>query len=76
MNCVACKANLGQGMINHIVDVEGQIIIIKNVPAQVCSQCGEYYLEHQVAINLEHMIEDSKKTRAEVSIINYFDRVA
>jgi YgiT-type zinc finger domain-containing protein len=39
MNCVACKANLGQGMINHIVDVEGQIIIIKNVPAQVCSQC-------------------------------------
>lgn len=76
MNCILCKANLTKGNVNHIVDLGEGIIIIKNVPANVCEQCGEYYVDTQIALKLEAIVEEVKKSRAEVLIINYAEMVA
>lgn len=75
MDCIMCKVELYKGMINHIVDIDGQIII-KNVPANVCRQCGEYYIEHETALKLEEIIEEAKISKAEVTIINFCDKSA
>ena len=32
-----------------MVDLEGSIVIIKNVPSQVCTQCGEVSYSDTVA---------------------------
>jgi len=74
-NCSICKGNLEIGNINHIADLDNFIIIIKNVPAFVCKQCGEYYLEHNVALEIEKIIDNYRENTAEVIIINYFDVV-
>jgi len=58
------------------VDLNDFIIIIKNVPANVCNQCGEYYLDHEVAKEVEHIVENFRENAAEVVIVNYFDLVA
>ena len=63
MNCILCKSNLIKGIVNHIVDFDGHIIIIKGVPANICKQCGEYYLENDVALKLEKIIEETKKIK-------------
>ena len=76
MNCVLCKADLTKGNVNHIVDLGEGIIIIKNVPANICEQCGEYFLDTQTALKLEAIVEEVKKSRAEVLIINYDEMVA
>lgn len=76
MNCILCKANLTKGNVNHIVDLGEGIIIIKNVPANICEQCGEYYVDTQIALKLEAIVEEVKKSRAEVLIINYAEMVA
>lgn len=76
MNCILCKANLTKGNVNHIVDLGEGIIIIKNVPANICEQCGEYYVDTQIALKLETIVEEVKKSRAEVLIINYAEMVA
>lgn len=52
------------------------IIIIKDVPANVCDQCGEYYVDTQTAIKLEEIVEELRKNRAEVLIINYNEMLA
>ena len=75
-NCSMCKGDLEKGNVNHIVDLDNFIIIIKNVPAKVCKQCGEYYLEHKVALEIEKIIDSYRENAAEVIIINYFDLVA
>ena len=75
-NCLMCKGDLEKGNVNHIVDLDNFIIIIKNVPAKVCQQCGEYYLEHKVALEIEKIIDNYRENAAEVIIINYFDLVA
>ena len=76
MNCALCKGSLKKGMVNHIIDLGDGIIIIKNVLANVCNQCGEYYVDTQTAIKLEEIIEELRKNKAEVLIINYNEMVA
>ena len=74
-SCSVCKGNLEKGNVNHIVDLDNLIIIIKNIPANVCKQCGEYYLEQNVALEIEKIINNYRENAAEVIIINYFDVV-
>jgi len=74
--CVMCKGNLDSKLINHIVDLDGHIVIIKNVPAKVCKQCGESFLDHDIAIKVEKLLDDYSDSKVEVLIINFFDKVA
>lgn len=76
MNCALCKVNLKRGKVNHIIDLGDGIIIIKDVPANICDQCGEYYVDTKTAIKLEEIIDELKRNRAEVLIINYNEMVA
>lgn len=76
MNCVLCKGDLVQGRVNHIVDLDGHIIIIKSVPANVCKQCGEYFLENDIALKIEKIVEEAKKNKAEILVINYSEVAA
>ncbi|AJA47866.1 hypothetical protein CPAST_c17960 [Clostridium pasteurianum DSM 525 = ATCC 6013] len=76
MNCILCKANLVQGKVNHIVDLDGHIIIIKGVPANVCKQCGEYFIENDIALKLEKIIEEVIKNKAEIFVVNYSEMAA
>jgi len=76
MDCVVCKGELIKKEINHIVDLDGHIIIVKNVPAEVCRQCGESFFENQVAVRLEKIIDEIKNNKAEITIVNYYDKVA
>lgn len=46
------------------------LILIKNVTANICEQCREYYLDTKTALNLQSIIEDIKKNKAEVFIVN------
>jgi YgiT-type zinc finger domain-containing protein len=71
MNCIFCKSILFKGNVNHIIDFDGHIIIIKGVPANVCKQCGEYYVENNIALKIEKTIEYAKKNNAEILVINY-----
>lgn len=71
MDCVMCKGKLSEGKINHIVDIDNHIIIIKNVPVNVCTQCGEYYVENKIALILEKLIDEVLTNNTEVMIINY-----
>lgn len=76
MKCALCEANLAAGTVNHIMDFKERIIIVKNVPASVCEQCGEYYVDTDTALALESIVEQAKKNKAEVLIVRYNELVA
>ena len=43
MKCFKCKGTMISKNANYILDLDGSIIIIKNVPSLVCDQCGEVF---------------------------------
>ena len=53
MKCFLCKGQLEEQLTNFMIDVDNCFIIVKNVPSQVCSQCGEVSYSDEVAAKLE-----------------------
>jgi YgiT-type zinc finger domain-containing protein len=69
--CIMCKGNLVDKETNFIADLDNCIIIVKGVPSQVCSQCGEVSYSHEVAIQLEKIVNQMKNAMTEVAIVHY-----
>lgn len=69
MRCVLCK-NGGTkiGGTTVALDRDGTTIIVREVPAEICDVCGEYYLSENVASDLPRRAEDATARGAEVEI--------
>lgn len=65
MKCVICKSGeTGEGSATATLNREQSTIIIKDVPAQVCENCGEYYLSEEVSAQVLAMAENAIKQNA------------
>ena len=76
MKCFRCKGDTEQKIKTHTVTLEKCVIIIKNVPAFVCSQCGEVYFTDDVMRKLELIINKLENIIKEVAIVDYADNAA
>ena len=52
MTCFMCKGTTEDRLTNFIADLGNCIIIVKGVPSQVCTQCGEVSYSNDVAEQL------------------------
>lgn len=76
MECFMCKGNLVKKQVNYVVDLENTIIIIKGVPANVCTKCGEQYFDDETTENIENIVNQLRNLSVEVTIVNYREKVA
>lgn len=70
-HCFMCKGNLNESLTTFMTDIGSTIIIVKNVPSLVCSQCGEVSYTDSVAQELERIINTIKNTTTEIAVVNY-----
>jgi YgiT-type zinc finger domain-containing protein len=72
VNCVICKnGRTDEGVVTVTLQRNASIIIIKNVPAEVCDNCGEYYLNDDVAESVLRIAEKATENNPEVEILQY-----
>jgi YgiT-type zinc finger domain-containing protein len=72
MNCAICKQGKTQaGLVTVTLEREGAIVVFKRVPAEVCDNCGEYYLSDEVTGKLLERAEAAMASGAEVEIRGY-----
>lgn len=77
MNCLMCSGKLENKLTTFMVDLNHCIVIVKNVPSQVCSQCGEVSYSNSVARQLEAIVNSIKaNTITEIAVVNYAEKVA
>jgi len=76
MGCFMCKGKAEKKLVNYFLDLQHMMIIIKDVPADVCTQCGERYFDDEVMENLEKIVNGLKQLATEISIVNYKEKVA
>lgn len=76
MTCFMCKGNLEDKNTNFIADLGNRIIIVKDVPSQVCTQCGEVSYSHEVAKRLEEIVNITKNAITEIAVVHYNDKIA
>ena len=70
--CMFCKCDtVTPNLTTHVVNYNGAIIVIKNVPCEECEQCGEKFYTDDVAENLEKMVNTSKQMMQEIAVLDY-----
>ncbi len=72
MNCFVCKTgSYKKGLTTVVLTREETVVIIKDVPAQICDQCGEYILSEEVTKKVMDMAGQARKNGSEVEIRRY-----
>ena len=77
MKCGICKAETEEKKVTYTEDIDQCVVIIRQVPAQVCTECGNIWYSGTVAAQLEKLINKfALSPDTEVSVINYAKSVA
>jgi YgiT-type zinc finger domain-containing protein len=72
MKCVICKqAETKLGTTTVTLERDGLIYVVKRVPAQVCPNCGEDYVDEDVTGDLLKSAEQMVKVGTQVDIRQY-----
>ena len=71
MKCLMCKGNLENKNTTFMVELDECIVIIKNVPSQVCKQCGETSYSDEVSAQLEKLVNEVRNSITEITVLNY-----
>lgn len=76
MTCPVCgQGDLHAGSTTFAADADGTVVVVRNVPADVCEVCGESFIDEVVAGALEELVADSKVSGTE-SIVRHYQPLA
>jgi len=72
MKCLICKqAETQPGVTTLTLERDGLTFVVKNVPAQVCPNCGEAYIDEAVTSQLFSTAEQMSRSGALVDVREY-----
>lgn len=72
MKCAICRnGNTHPGQTSVFLQRGNAIVIIKGVPADICDNCGEYYLDDNVATETLRHADDAIQKGTEIEVIRY-----
>ncbi len=72
MKCAICKhGETETGHATVTLERDALTLVVKNVPARVCSTCGEEYIDEQTTRKLFSTLDEVSKSGALVDIRNY-----
>jgi YgiT-type zinc finger domain-containing protein len=61
--CHICGGRMEERRVKQEFWIKGKLIVIEDVPAGVCPQCGEKVVKADVGRRIAALIEDSKRLR-------------
>ena len=70
MRCAFCKGDTEERLIRYVQELDGRVVIIENVPAEVCTQCGEQLIRPEIAEKIQRLVweQPSPKRKARVPV--------
>ncbi len=72
MRCVVCKhGETESGKATVVLEREETTVVIRGVPAQVCRNCGEEYLDEKATKEVMKTAEQAVRSGVQVEIRSY-----
>ena len=66
--CPLCGGSKKAGRTTFTVDLGFGVVVVRDVPASVCSQCGTDWIEDSIASKLEEIVNDARQKRHIVEV--------
>lgn len=72
MNCIVCRhGDTHPGTTTVTFHRDGRTLVVNEVPAEVCENCGEAYVAEEVTAELLRIATEARQAQAIVLIRNY-----
>ena len=71
MRCFYCMSELEHVNAAFTVELDNCIIVIKDVPTEICQKCGQRSYSDKVAIGIESIIDRMRNTLTEIAVVHY-----
>jgi len=69
--CPLCGGAKRPGTTTFSADLGFGVIVIRQVPALLCSQCGADWIDDATAAHIEALVENPKRKRSLVEVMAY-----
>jgi len=72
MNCPYCTSGMEKGKTVLTFQMsDAEIVVVHDVPALVCDQCGEEYVDNDTAKKVEEKVERALADGLKMGFINF-----
>lgn len=71
--CPLCGGDKDHGTTTFATDLGSGVVVVRQVPALVCVDCGEAWIENATAIRLESIVTDARRKQAVVEVTQWRD---
>ncbi len=69
--CAVCGGKVIDSTTSFTVDYKIGVVVIRDVPANICGQCGEEWIADEVAEKLEKIVSAAKNQNQEILVASY-----
>jgi len=67
--CPICGGIKKPGKTTYTVDSDFGLVVVRGVSAMICSQCGEEWINDVTARDLERIVEEAHKNKAQFEVV-------
>lgn len=72
MKCIVChNGETRSGATSVTFHNDGQTVVVNEVPAEVCENCGEAYVDERVTEQLLEIAAEARKAQAQVLVRDF-----
>lgn len=69
--CPLCGGEKHPGIATFAVDLKTGVVVVRDVPAFVCTKCGDAWIDDPVAEKLEGIVTDARRKHAVVEVTQW-----
>ena len=66
--CPLCGGDKTRGTTTFTADLGSGLVVVRQMRATVCSQCGEEWIDDATARELERIVDDARQRRLQVEV--------
>ena len=67
--CPLCGGTKRWGTTTYTVDTGAGVVVVRNVKAEICQQCGEEWIDNSTARELERIVDEAREKRHQVEVL-------
>ena len=72
MKCPSCRGTMEEGMTTMPYELgRNKVIVVQDIPALVCTQCGDSFIESAVLKKVETLLDTVEKSGMTLGFLEY-----
>ena len=68
--CPLCGGHKEAGYTTFSVDSGDGLVVVRHVPAIICNQCGEEWIDNKIAKQLEDIVTEARQKKHQLEVLS------